>query len=184
MELLRKILLFATLYHTIHAKSKPSKAVLLSQISTLTLRSDQQTSSRRVSAVLQLKCTGGNALGLYDVDVMRCRNVGADYDVNDVQWTCNAQLPPEFRLGSTDVVCEGYDSSEDPYVLKGSCGVEYKLVLTEAGIAKYGERKSTGSVAPSAHITVAGSLMFWGIIACKSSANLVYHGHFRRLTNA
>ncbi len=28
----------------------------------------------------QLKCIGGNARGLYEVDVMRCKNQGADYD--------------------------------------------------------------------------------------------------------
>ena len=42
-----------------------------------------------------------------------------------------------IRLGSTDVICEGYSSAEDPAVLKGSCGVEYRLMLTEAGHEKY-----------------------------------------------
>ena len=42
------------------------------------------------------------------------------------------------------MVCEGYDSAEDPYVLKGSCGVEYRLILTEAGERKYGERYDYG----------------------------------------
>lgn len=69
---------------------------------------------------------------------MRCMNQGADYDNEDVQWTCSASLPVEFKLGSTDVICEGFTSSQDPYVLKGSCGVEYRLLLTEAGEKKYG----------------------------------------------
>jgi len=47
-------------------------------------------------------------------------------------------------LGATDVICEGYDSPEDPYILKGSCGVEYRLVLTDAGERKYGQREDTG----------------------------------------
>lgn len=72
---------------------------------------------------------------------MRCRNQGADYDDDNVQWTCTAALPSEFKLGSTDVICEGYDSANDPYVLKGSCGVEYRLILTDQGEEKYGKRR-------------------------------------------
>jgi hypothetical protein len=72
---------------------------------------------------------------------MRCKNSGADYDENSIQWTCTASLPEEFKLGSTDVICEGYDYPEDPYILKGSCGVEYRLILTEKGQEKYGKDK-------------------------------------------
>jgi hypothetical protein len=70
---------------------------------------------------------------------MRCKNSGSDYDSENIQWTCTASLPEEFKLGSTDVICEGYDYPEDPYVLKGSCGVEYRLVLTDKGHEKYGK---------------------------------------------
>ena len=70
---------------------------------------------------------------------MRCKNSGSDYDEDSIQWTCTASLPEEFKLGSTDVICEGYDYPEDPYILKGSCGVEYRLVLTEKGQEKYGK---------------------------------------------
>src|ERR1051326_8053924 len=87
---------------------------------------------------MKLKCIGGNARGLYEVDVMRCKNAGASYDSDNPDWTCTASLPPHFKLGSTDVICEGYDSPDDPYILKGSCGVEYRLVLTELGESKYG----------------------------------------------
>jgi hypothetical protein len=51
------------------------------------------------------------------VQVMRCTNSGSGYDTDDVEWTCKAALPPEFKLGSTDVICEGYSSSDDPYIL-------------------------------------------------------------------
>ena len=73
---------------------------------------------------------------------MRCANAGSDYDDENVQWTCKASLPPEFMLGSTEVICEGYDSPKDPFILKGSCGVEYRLVLTESGEEKYGKTRS------------------------------------------
>lgn len=72
---------------------------------------------------------------------MRCKNAGADYDENNIQWTCTAPLPEEFKLGSTDVICEGYDSPDDPYILKGSCGVEYRLMLTEKGEKKFGKSR-------------------------------------------
>ncbi|PNS15863.1 Store-operated calcium entry-associated regulatory factor [Sphaceloma murrayae] len=143
--------------------AKPSDAILLSKIKTLTLKNGKQTSHRRVSPIPQLQCIGGNAKKYAsEVDVMRCRNVGSDYDVNDVQWTCEAKLPEDFKLGSTEVICEGYDSPDDPYVLKGSCGVEYKLQLTELGEAKYG--RSSGGSDNSRSETVIGYLILAFII--------------------
>ncbi|KAK5145493.1 hypothetical protein LTR04_001285 [Oleoguttula sp. CCFEE 6159] len=145
------LLAFLALSDTASAAKKPTNGVLLTDVKTLTLRHGLKTSARRVSAIPQapntapqLSCVGGSAKGLYDVDVMRCKNAGTDYDENNVQWTCTAALPPEFKLGSTDVVCEGYDSPDDPYILKGSCGVEYRLVLTDAGEEKYGRGRPSG----------------------------------------
>ncbi|KAF2095064.1 DUF1183-domain-containing protein [Rhizodiscina lignyota] len=120
-------------------KPPSSKAVLLSNIQSLTLRKDKLTTHRRVSAIPQLKCVGGNGRGKFDVDIMRCTNAGSSYDDANVEWSCTASLPPEFKLGSTDVICEGYSGPEDPYVLKGSCGVEYRLILTDQGEEKYGK---------------------------------------------
>ncbi|THX76890.1 DUF1183-domain-containing protein [Aureobasidium pullulans] len=141
------------------ALRKPSDSVLLSKISSLTLRAGQKTSARRGNPIPQLQCMGGNARGLYEVDVMRCTNAGSDYDDENVQWTCKASLPPEFKLGSTDVSCEGYDSPEDPYVLKGSCGVSYRLVLTEEGESKYGHRKDEDD--RSGPSSTGEKLIFW-----------------------
>lgn len=116
----------------------PKNAVLLSAVNALTLRSGKQTAARRSSAVPQLTCSGpAHVCKLYSVDVMRCKNEGSDYEAEDVQWSCKASLPEEFKLGATEVSCEGYESSVDPYVLKGSCGVEYRLLLTEKGEEKY-----------------------------------------------
>ncbi|KAK8199356.1 transmembrane protein [Phyllosticta capitalensis] len=127
--------------NTAEAARQQDRKVLLSKIESLTLRNGLKTTSRRGPPVPQLKCVGGDGKGLYEVDVMRCKNSGAGYDDEDIQWTCRADLPPEFKLGSTDVTCEGYDSPNDPYILKGSCGVEYRLALTDAGLEKYGKRK-------------------------------------------
>lgn len=112
----------------IEAKKKSDSAILLSNVKTLTLYGDKKTSHRRVSPIPQLTCVGGNGCKHYKVDMMRCQNAGSEYDAEDIQWTCSASLPPEFKLGSTEVICEGYDNADDPYILKGSCGVEYRSV--------------------------------------------------------
>ena len=132
------VLIFAI--SAIISARKSAESVLLSNVKSLTLRKDFKTSHNRVPAVPQLKCVGGTAEGLYEIDVLRCKNAGSSYGDEDVQWTCTAALPSEFKLGSTDVICEGFSSSEDPYVLKGSCGVEYRLMLTELGKDKYGRK--------------------------------------------
>ena len=138
--LLMTLLTFTSAARVTNPSKIPKNAVLLPKISSLTLRAGKSTSSRRVASVPQLKCVGPSSVcSLYHVDIMRCKNEGADYDDNDIQWTCTASLPEEFKLGGTDVSCEGYESSEDPYILKGSCGVEYRLLLTQKGEAKYGK---------------------------------------------
>ena len=53
-----------------------------------------------------------------------------------MQWQCSAELDDSVKLGRTDVTCEGYDYPEDPYVLAGSCGVQYTLEST----GNYGSR--------------------------------------------
>ncbi|KAK5213106.1 hypothetical protein LTR47_007535 [Exophiala xenobiotica] len=135
-------------------KKVPRNAVLLSKVSAITVRAGKQTASRRVPPVPQLQCVGpAKICSLYTVDVMRCTNEGVDYDENNVQWSCKASLPDEFKLGSTDVTCEGYESSDDPYVLKGSCGVEYRLLLTDKGEEKYGSHTSTNfNILPKTHL--------------------------------
>lgn len=72
--------LATSLINTVNAAKRPANSVLLSNIQTLTLRKDAKTSHRRVSPIPQLRCVGGNAKGLYEVDVMRCKNQGSDYD--------------------------------------------------------------------------------------------------------
>ncbi|CCX34618.1 hypothetical protein FPQ18DRAFT_292474 [Pyronema domesticum] len=141
------------------------KKILLSKIKTLTLRSDALTTGRRLSPVKQLECIGGAGQGLYEVDVMRCTNMGSDYGDEDVSWECKADLPRWFKLGSTDVVCEGYRDSEDQYVLKGSCGVQYRLALTDEGYEKYGgsfkrKLKGMGTDKPGTFFTIAFNLIF------------------------
>ncbi|KAL4999071.1 hypothetical protein BDV10DRAFT_193950 [Aspergillus recurvatus] len=163
-----------------HSQGKPpgKDAILLSKVHSLTLRgSGRLTRSRRVSPIPQLKCVGPSKriCNTYEIDSMRCTNEGYGYDEEDVQWTCTASLPGEFKLGPTDVVCEGYRNADDRYVLKGSCGVEYRLLLTELGEQKFGQgsfdednwwrsqeqKRNNKDSEPS--LTLLGNLVFWGI---------------------
>ncbi|RMZ82770.1 hypothetical protein DV738_g1547, partial [Chaetothyriales sp. CBS 135597] len=142
----------------------PKNAVLLSNVKSLTLRAGQQTASRRVSPVPQLQCVGpAHVCSLYSVDVMRCTNDGSGYGPEDVEWSCKAFLPEEFKLGSTDVSCEGYASSDDPYVLKGSCGVEYRLFLTDKGEEKYGRPRDPPWNGPGNKSEDIVNFLFWVI---------------------
>ena len=152
--------------------------VLLSNIKTLTLRRDLKTTHNRVPPLPQAKCVGGTAKGLYDIDVLRCKNAGSSYDDSEVEWTCTASLPAEFKIGSTDVICEGFTGPSDPYVLKGSCGVEYRLMLTRLGEGKYGKSNNLldGFGSSTAGNVSAG--LFW-LLFIGAAIWMVYAAFFR-----
>ena len=61
-----------------------------------------------------------------------------------MQWECKADLDDSVRFGATEVFCEGYSYPEDPYVLAGSCGLEYVLELTAAGRSDQRHKSSGG----------------------------------------
>eukprot|EP00039_Didymoeca_costata_P008607 m.114119 g.114119 ORF g.114119 m.114119 type:complete len:323 (-) comp14153_c0_seq5:3771-4739(-) len=113
------------------SQAQKHKKILLQDIDVLTLRHGKMTSGRRSSPVPQAKCIGGSAMGMYNPPVIQCLNRG--FDGEDVQWECKSDMDNSFRFGEVTVVCEGYDYPEDPYVLVGSCGVEYTLELTSQG---------------------------------------------------
>ncbi|EQK99727.1 hypothetical protein OCS_04557 [Ophiocordyceps sinensis CO18] len=137
--MLPKLLTTCLAFPLLSLATHPKNAILLSEVQSLTLRGHgAMTANRRVSAIPQLRCISSkDVCKLFDVDVMRCTNQGSSYGGEDIEWSCSASLPEELRLGSTDVVCEGYSSPDDPFVLKGSCGVEYRLILTAKGESRY-----------------------------------------------
>jgi store-operated calcium entry-associated regulatory factor len=60
----------------------------------------------------------------YRVSAMECKNIGTGYDgVEDIQWSCTANLPVEYQLGRTEVICEGYKAPNDKYILKGTFAI-------------------------------------------------------------
>jgi len=54
-----------------------------------------------------------------------CENRGSDG--LDAQWTCEAEMANGISFDNIKVVCEGYDYPDDPFILAGSCGLEYTL---------------------------------------------------------
>jgi hypothetical protein len=116
--------------------------VHLSDVQTLTLREGARTEARRSSPVPQLKCLSDSKLRAYAPSVVQCINRGTD-DSGEVQWKCEADLDKKVRFGRMDVTCEGYDSSADPMVLRGSCGLEYELEWTSVGQASQRDSRPT-----------------------------------------
>jgi len=117
--------------HAIFGSGAKDKVKLV-DVNAITLHAGEYTTYRRTSAVPQLKCIGGAARSRAgEIETVQCKNEGSDGV--DVQWKCTADLSDNYRFGKVEVLCEGYDYPEDPYVLKGSCGLEYTLEYTEKG---------------------------------------------------
>lgn len=179
------LIAFSQAFTSVDAR-KPSDAILLSSVKTLTFRTGKMTTGRRSSPIAQTICVGGSAQKHFQPDTIRCKNAGSSYSSEDVEWTCTASLPVEFKLGSTEVVCEGYDSPEDEYVLKGSCAVEYRLVLTDVGEKKYGVDRgwvfeSAKSMVRKTFISYLISSAFW-ILFIGVVLWMVYSAIFRNRT--
>ncbi|BFZ16803.1 hypothetical protein BsWGS_19842 [Bradybaena similaris] len=111
-----------------------SEKILLSDVKVLTLHHGQMTNARRSPAVPQLKRVGGSAHYKFTPKVVQCTNKGSDG--YDIQWECKTDMDNAYRFGPVEVTCEGYDYPNDPYVLKGSCGLEYTLEFTEEGLQR------------------------------------------------
>ncbi|XP_022087883.1 store-operated calcium entry-associated regulatory factor-like isoform X2 [Acanthaster planci] len=110
-----------------------SDRILLDDVKVLTLYDSKMTRGRRSSPVPQLKCVGGSAgCSAFRPQVVQCYNRGSDG--YDIQWECKTDMDNSYRFGQIEVTCEGYNSPDDEYVLKGSCGLEYTLDLTKEGM--------------------------------------------------
>ncbi|XP_075722177.1 store-operated calcium entry-associated regulatory factor-like [Rhipicephalus microplus] len=138
--------------------------VKLTDVQTLTLRQGQYTTGRRSHPVPQLNCRGGSAGCQDQPSVVQCYNRGTDG--RDVQWECKAEMKRSQKFGLLQVTCEGYDYTQDEYILVGSCGLEYYLEKTS-----YGGRSSNGANGlhrPRAHHILtrptSGIPLLWNVI--------------------
>ena len=96
---------------------------LLSETQSLTLTTGRMTTSRRSYPIAQLACVGGPCSD--SPNIVQCTNKGTDGD--DIQWECKGELAENYKFGRLDVMCEGYEYPTDPYILVGSCGLEYSI---------------------------------------------------------
>ncbi|EKM57889.1 uncharacterized protein PHACADRAFT_171110 [Phanerochaete carnosa HHB-10118-sp] len=99
--------------------------IRLDRIKSLSFYKDALTAARRTDPLPQLTCIG-KACRQYTPEAVRCVNVGGE--ATGVDWKCEADLPEALRFGRVEVSCEGWDGPGDPYVLKGSCALEYRLI--------------------------------------------------------
>jgi len=115
------IFLLATALVVVAAQPK----VRLTDVESLVFQAGRYTTARRSSPVPQVHCVGGRCE--YEPTSVICHNEG--HDGTDVNWRCtDPEMPSQFKFGPVAVNCEGYEYPDDPYVLKGSCGLEYSIV--------------------------------------------------------
>jgi len=159
-------------------------AILLDQVQALTFSKGRMTTGRRNSPIPQLQCVGGTASGEMKLapSAVQCRNVGSD-GFGNVQWKCEADLDSSVRFGETVVSCEGYSHPDDPYILKGSCGLEYTLDYTEQGRQNREQHYGHSSTPYSTYShTDSHSGVKWGTVIMWVVIGLIAYGLFTQLT--
>lgn len=109
--------------------------IKLTDVQTLIFNRDAFTLARRSDSLPQLSCTGGPC-EQYGPNTVLCKNVGSNGV--DVNWKCEAEHTGPVRFKQLAVTCEGYDYPHDPYILYGSCALEYSLELlpSAAGVVE------------------------------------------------
>lgn len=125
------VIFTVTLHDVLIVDGSYPERILLNDVSTLTLYKERFTNARRSNPIPQLRCVGGTAGCVFLPKVVQCYNRGTDGYSN--QWECKTDMDQAYRFGELEVSCEGYDYPDDPYILKGSCGLEYTLDFTDAG---------------------------------------------------
>jgi hypothetical protein len=117
--------------------------ILLKDVQVQTFTKGGFTVAGRSPSTPQLVCVGGSASKEHSkVESIQCKNVG--FDGQDYNWKCESVLPKNIRLGRTEVVCEGFSNPVDPYILKGSCGLEYTLEYVTLPTTSTGGTKPLG----------------------------------------
>lgn len=103
--------------------------VLLQDVSVLTFKPGQYTSDHILP---QMNCKGiyCDETYNYNVNSIQCKNTG--FDGHDVNWKCTAYINNkssryEYFVNNFQVMCKGYSYPDDPYILHGSCSVDYKV---------------------------------------------------------
>jgi hypothetical protein len=98
-----------------------NKKVLIKDVNILLFQRNKKTTDRRTNPVNQLQCIENCH---NKPDRVICNNKG--FDGIDAIWECESD-PKGTEFDYLNVECEGYDYPDDPYILTGSCSLEYKL---------------------------------------------------------
>ena len=88
---------------------------------------------------------GGTAGCSYAPQTVKCYNRGLDgfdIQVNSIKpkksfceifsifkWECIGDLDKNLEFGLLRMSCEGFDFAKDPYILDGSCGLDYTIEI-------------------------------------------------------
>lgn len=138
-------------------KEAEGSKVLLRDVKSITLTQGQMTTARRSSPVPHLRCTGGTAgCHRFVPKNVQCYNKGrSDFDI---QWKCETDMEKKYRFGKIAVSCEGYDYPNDPYILAGSCGLEYEIDYINT------KRKHSGKIPKTSHPSNNSNYEFGEII--------------------
>lgn len=107
-------------------------SILLSQVKQLQFYNTALTNARRVDPIPQMTCYDANGLCYAAPASIKCKNIGFG-ESGGIEWDCSGLNwdSDEFTLKNVAVSCEGYTNSEDPYVLKDSCGVSFYVDRTD-----------------------------------------------------
>ena len=153
--------------------------VLLKDVDSLVLSSGKRTTGRR-SSIQQLQCKK-NCSGRRLPDSVLCKNVGTDD--RDVVWKCQGELNEGTKFVSLNVICEGYDHKYDPYILSGSCGLEYSLSSSPKD--DDGSKGGFGAIIIMASIIflVGNSDVFWGVLIGVTGATVMNSNRSSRSTS-
>mgnify|MGYP001262428055 CR=1 FL=1 len=105
--------------------------VPIKEVTSLLLHRGKMTTGRRSAPVPQINCLSNCN---HSPDTIFCSNVG--FDGEDVVWECKSD-PAGAAFRNLNVQCEGYDYPDDPYILKGSCGIEFSMASATESRPKY-----------------------------------------------
>jgi len=158
MKILILLALIATCCFVLGSPTKDR--IRLTDVSVLTFQQGKYTIGRRVAPVLQLKRIGGSAPYHFEADTVQCVNKG--HDGRSVQWKCETELADHLKLGRVEVVCEGYDYSEDPNVLVGSCGLEYEVNSVSG--SGYNHNNYNYNYRETSHVGQVIGMVIFGVI--------------------
>ena len=141
---------------SVYAKEK----VLLSEVETLSFSKGEMTTGRRSLPIKQMNCLNGDCSnGPHSV---ACKNIGTDG--KDPTWECVGSA--STKISYVKVQCEGYDYPDDPYILVGSCGLDYRVSSTNRSEPSFKKQNEDEPVLPGFLLSL---IIIVGLSACCSN---------------